>query len=45
MTEVGEGTAITLIDAERPSEYKKTANPADCSDYLGLDPYAADMTS
>ncbi len=45
LTEVGEGTAITLIDAKRPPEYKETANPADCSEYLGLDPYAGDMMS
>jgi heme-degrading monooxygenase HmoA len=45
LTEVGEGTAMTLIDARRPPEYKETGNPADCSEYLGLDPYAADMMS
>jgi heme-degrading monooxygenase HmoA len=36
LTEVGEGTAITLIDAKRTPEYKETGNPADCSEYLGL---------
>lgn len=45
LTEVGEGTAVTLIDAKRPPEYKETGNPSDCSEYLGLDPYAAEMTS
>jgi len=34
-----------LIDARRPPEYQNTGNPADCSEYLGLDPYAADMMS
>ena len=45
LTEVGEGSAITLIDAKRPPEYRSTENPAGCSEYLGLDPYAADMMS
>ena len=45
LTEVGEGSVITLIDAKRPPEFKETGNPADCSEYLGLDPYAADMVS
>jgi len=45
VTEVGEGTTVTLIDAKRPLPYKETDNPADCSEYLGLDPYAADMMS
>ena len=38
-TEVGEGTAITLIDAKRPSEWKQTNNPADCAEWLGLAPF------
>lgn len=38
-TEVGEGTAITLIDAKRPSEWKQTNNPADCVEWLGLAPF------
>jgi hypothetical protein len=42
-TEVGEGTTITLIDAKRPAQWTETSNPADCSEYLGLDPYAAGM--
>jgi len=45
LTDVGEGSAITLINAKRPPEYKDTQNPADCAEYLGLDPYAADMRS
>jgi heme-degrading monooxygenase HmoA len=39
-TRVGEGTAVTLIDARRPAAFKETSNPADCSQFLGLDPYA-----
>jgi heme-degrading monooxygenase HmoA len=39
-TSVGEGTALTLIDAKRPAEWNGTSNPADCSQFLGLDPYA-----
>ena len=42
-TEVGEGTTVTLIDAKRPSHWTETFNPADCSEYLGLNPYAAGM--
>lgn len=38
-TEVGEGTAVTLIDAKRPSEWKQTNNPADCAEWLGLAPF------
>ena len=37
-TEVGEGTAIVLIDANRPAEWKQTTNPADCAEWLGLEP-------
>jgi heme-degrading monooxygenase HmoA len=39
-TAVGPGTAVTLIDARRPTEWEQTSNPADCSQFLGLDPYA-----
>lgn len=39
-TSAGEGTAVTLIDARRPAEFSETSNPADCSQFLGLDPYA-----
>jgi len=39
-TRVGEGTALTLIDARRPTDWNETSNPADCSQFLGLDPYA-----
>jgi hypothetical protein len=44
-TEVGEGTTVTLIDAKRPKEFSETSNPADCSEYLGLNPYADGMAS
>jgi heme-degrading monooxygenase HmoA len=44
-TEVGEGTAITLINATRPAEWKRTNNPYDCAQWLGLNPWAADSTS
>lgn len=37
-TEVGAGTAVVLIDAKRPSEWKETTNPADCAEWLGLRP-------
>jgi heme-degrading monooxygenase HmoA len=42
-TEVGEGTTVTLSDAKRPAQRTETSNPADCSEYLGLNPYAAGM--
>jgi heme-degrading monooxygenase HmoA len=38
-TEVGEGTAVVLIDAKRPAEWKETNNPADCAEWLGLQPF------
>ena len=37
-TEVGEGTAVVLIDAKRPGEWKETTNAADCAEWLGLIP-------
>jgi heme-degrading monooxygenase HmoA len=37
-TEVGEGTAIVLIDAKRPEAWKETTNSADCAEWLGLEP-------
>jgi hypothetical protein len=30
-TEVGEGTAVTLITMKRPAEWTETTNPADCA--------------
>lgn len=44
-TEVGEGTTAVLIDAKRPAEFDGTNNPADCSEYLGLNPYAEGMVA
>jgi heme-degrading monooxygenase HmoA len=36
-TEVGTGTALTLVTATRPAQWKETSNSADCAQYLGLD--------
>src|SRR6516164_7695714 len=44
-TEVGEGTTVTLINATRFAEWKQTNNPYDCAEWLGLNPWAADITS
>jgi heme-degrading monooxygenase HmoA len=44
-TEVGEGTTITLIDANRPAQWTETSNATDCSEYLGLNPDAVGMIS
>jgi heme-degrading monooxygenase HmoA len=44
-TEVGEGTAVTLINTSRPAQWKRTNNPYDCAEWLGLNPWAADSTS
>jgi heme-degrading monooxygenase HmoA len=38
-TEAGEGTAVTLIDMKRPTEWTETTNAADCAGWLGLDPW------
>jgi hypothetical protein len=38
-TEVGEGTALTLINMKRPDEWTETTNPADCAGWLGLNPW------
>ncbi|WP_262269442.1 antibiotic biosynthesis monooxygenase family protein [Microvirga yunnanensis] len=43
--EVGEGTAVTLINAPRPAEWRRTSNPYECAEWLGLNPWAADITS
>ena len=42
-TEVGEGTTITLVDAKRPAHWAQPSNATDCSEYLGLNPYADGM--
>lgn len=44
-TEVGEGTSILLITDSRPADWGETSNPADCAEFLGLDPYAPGMVS
>jgi heme-degrading monooxygenase HmoA len=45
VTEVGEGTAVTLISATCPAEWKETNNAYDCAEWLGLNPWAAESTS
>ena len=42
-TQVGEATAITLIDAKRPAQWAKTSSAVDCAHYLGLNLDAAGM--
>jgi heme-degrading monooxygenase HmoA len=44
-TEVGEGTTILLVTDMRPKDWDDTSNPADCAEWLGLDPYARDMVA
>jgi heme-degrading monooxygenase HmoA len=44
-TEIGQGTAVTLINAARPAEWKQTNNPWDCAEWLGLDPWSGVSTS
>jgi heme-degrading monooxygenase HmoA len=44
-TQTGEGTTVTLINARRSAEFGETSNPAECAEYLGLDPYAGGMLS
>ena len=44
-TEVGEARAITLVTAKRPEQWAHTANPDDCAEFLGLNPYADGMVS
>ncbi len=41
-TEVGEGTTVCLIDAKRPAHWQ-ASNPADSSEYLGINPRAKGM--
>lgn len=42
-TAAGAGKAVTLVSAHRPAQWKETTNPADCSEFLGLNPYADGM--
>jgi heme-degrading monooxygenase HmoA len=44
-TETGEGTAVTLIDAKRPSEWVAKASPRDVAGGLGLAPGAGGLVS
>lgn len=39
-TQVGDAAYVTLIEAARPAEWTQTNNPAACSQFLGLNPYA-----
>jgi heme-degrading monooxygenase HmoA len=43
ITQVGEGTTVSLITAKRPEVWPGTSNAADCAEYLGLNPYADGM--
>ena len=44
-TEVGEGTTIVLVDAKRPAHWAQPSKATDCSEYLGLNPYAGGMVA
>ncbi len=44
-TEVGEGTAISLINAARPGGLRETSDADDLAKQLGLKPWAATSTS
>jgi heme-degrading monooxygenase HmoA len=44
-TEVGEGTAMTLIDATRPSEWVKESSPQIVAEWLGLPATASGLIS
>ena len=44
-TEVGEGTAITLINATRPSGFKETNDSGNLAKALGLEPWATTSVS
>jgi heme-degrading monooxygenase HmoA len=45
VTKVGEGTAITLISATRPAEWKQTNDPNDHTRWMGLNPWESQSTS
>ncbi len=42
-TETGEATTVTLIDAQRPTEWVKRARPDEVATWLGLPARAADL--
>ena len=44
-TEVGAGTTVTLIDAQRPPEWVKTVSPEDVAKWLGLAPNASGLVA
>jgi heme-degrading monooxygenase HmoA len=44
-TEVGEGTTVTLIDAQRPPEWVNETSPEAVADWLGRTPDAAGLVS
>jgi heme-degrading monooxygenase HmoA len=44
-TEVGEGTTVTLIDARRPAEWVRKADPDDVATWLGLAPGAPGLVA
>ncbi|MGH6797673.1 MAG: antibiotic biosynthesis monooxygenase family protein [Roseiarcus sp.] len=44
-TQVGEGTAITLINATRPTRFRETNDPDDLAKQLDLKPWASASTS
>lgn len=44
-TEVGEGTAVTLIDAKRPPEWVSQTKPDDVAKWLGLAPDALGLVA
>jgi heme-degrading monooxygenase HmoA len=44
-TETGEGTTVTLIDAERPAEWVKKSSPEDVARWLGLKPKALGLVA
>jgi hypothetical protein len=44
-TEIGQGTNVTLIDAQRPPEWVKKTAPEDVAKWLGLAPQASGLVS
>jgi heme-degrading monooxygenase HmoA len=44
-TEVGEGTAVTLIDAQRSPDWVKNSSPEEVATWLGLEPEAKGLLS